>query len=46
MALLQGNGDVHLFLWFCCEESDDSNVVAFLYGDDFFFFFGAYGLIH
>jgi hypothetical protein len=22
-----------LFLWFCCEEGDNNNVVTFLYGD-------------
>jgi hypothetical protein len=25
-------------LWFCCEESDDSNVVTFLYGSGIFVF--------
>jgi hypothetical protein len=33
-------------LWFCYEEGDNSNVVAFLYVDDFYFIFGAYGLVH
>jgi len=43
------------FLWFCCKEGDDNNVVTFLYGgvgvekamagNDFFlsFFFFFYG---
>jgi hypothetical protein len=39
MALLQGNGDLRLSLWFCCEKGDDSNVVSFLYGGGFFSFF-------
>jgi len=37
MALLQGNGDLRLSLWFCCEEGDGNNVVNFLYGGSFFF---------
>jgi hypothetical protein len=49
MALLQKNGNLHLFWWFCWEKGDGSNVIAFLYGGDvvkkamatigFFFFF-------
>jgi len=47
MVLLQGNGDLSLSLWFCCEEGDGSNVVAFLYGGGFcLFFVVAYGLVH
>jgi hypothetical protein len=32
MALLQKNGDLCLFCWFCYKEGDGNNVVAFLYG--------------
>jgi hypothetical protein len=32
MALLHKMGACALFLWFCCEEVDGSNVVTFLYG--------------
>jgi len=39
MALLQGNGDLRLSLWFCCEEGDGSNVVSFLYGGGFLFIY-------
>jgi len=47
MALLQGNGDLRLSLWFCCEEGDGSNVVTFFYGGGFLIFFVlAHGLIH
>jgi len=52
MALATKNsGDMRLFWWFCCEEGDGNNVVAFLYGDGnklfcFFVFFGPYGLVH
>jgi hypothetical protein len=56
MALLQKNGNLHLFWWFCCKESDGRNVFAFFYGDgvlkkvmaasDFLFIFGHYGLVH
>jgi len=48
MALLQGNGDLCLSLWFCCEEGDGSNVVSFLYGGGFIYLFivVAYGLVH
>jgi hypothetical protein len=35
------------FWWFCYEESDNNNVVAFLYGDVVFkFFIAPYGLVH
>jgi hypothetical protein len=37
VALLQGNGDLRLSLWFCCGEGDSSNVVTFFYGGGFFF---------
>jgi hypothetical protein len=47
MALLQGNGDLRLSLWFCCEEGDGSNVVTFFYGGGFYFIFVlVYGLVH
>jgi hypothetical protein len=29
MALLQKNGDLCLFWWFCCKEGDNNNIVAF-----------------
>jgi hypothetical protein len=32
MALLHKMGACALFLWFCCEEGDGSNVITFLYG--------------
>jgi hypothetical protein len=46
-----------LFLWFCCKEGDDNNVVTFLYGGGVMekvmakggfsssFFCGVFGLI-
>jgi len=37
-ALLQGIGEFVFLLWFCWEEGDGNNVVAFLYGGGFFFF--------
>jgi len=48
---IKNSGDMRLFWWFCCEEGDGNNVVAFLYGDGnklfcFFVFFGPYGLVH
>jgi hypothetical protein len=39
MALLQRNGDLRLFWWFCYEEGDSSDVVAFLYGGGFIYLF-------
>jgi hypothetical protein len=39
MALLEGNGDLCLSLWFCYEEGDDNNVITFLYGGGFLFLF-------
>jgi hypothetical protein len=29
----KNNGDMRLFWWFCFEEGDGNNVIAFLYGD-------------
>jgi hypothetical protein len=44
MALLQGNGDLRLSLWFCYKKGDGNNVVTFLYGGGFYFIFVlAYG---
>jgi hypothetical protein len=42
MALLQKNGDLRLFWWFCNKKGDGNDVFAFLYGDgnnQFFVFF-------
>jgi len=47
MALLQGNGNLRLCLWFYCEEGDGINVITFFYGGGFFIFFVlAHGLVH
>jgi hypothetical protein len=31
MGLLRKNDDLHLFWWFCYEEGDVNNVIAFLH---------------
>jgi hypothetical protein len=47
MALLQGNGDLRLSLWFCCEEGDGAMLSASSMVADFYLFFVvAYGLVH
>jgi hypothetical protein len=57
MALLHKMAAWALFLWFCCKEGDDNNVVTFLYGGGVMekvmakggfsssFFCGVFGLI-